>query len=921
MEIRSPLEELKGTVMWQYLDDIDSNYARIVCSFVDIVSPVLSSIKDIFPFFTRHDAHHGLRVLQRMQQIVDNDCFKVDSKISFSSDETLLLICASYGHDLGMAIFPGEEKSLLEKLNISSDGNWKANPVLHSFLRKNHSQRGGLYISQNNDSLKLPANLIYLLHKLMEAHNLSINELDVQLGKRFAAGEKEIDLKQLACILCIADSIEFSETRVIEGVLDMLKEKMKVEDDPLILLSYQHNLQSLNIGNGVAIGSDGKIIFTGTFDDPDVLSLAHNTIDLIENWIRDYTDIDFQSKTKRLIIRSDSVIRELKIVGWDFERIGIRIKKENIIDLISSNSTWSSDQAIAIRELLQNSVEACRFRMFHSSSADNYHPQICITLDPDKKSISISDNGCGMSRNVILNNFLTVGNSRSFDPSYKDQNYSSLARFGIGFWSVFTIAEKAIIHTGPFEYYLTKNKEEEWVDGVNFEVSIKEFKDFTVFKPVKLSPGTTITLILKDSFSSDDMLFKLKYHIGCSEIPIKIQREQELIYEVPQKITLPGIQGVFGAKSELVRQQGVIEIGHKANVEDIDINIKIFYCLDEGRPSFLIPQTSQTILANQDRSISTFHRGTSICGFLFNYIPMNSIIDFSRIGVFSANALNPKGFIFTLNRLGILNSIEYRKFTNIVAQQIHECYVKLLDTTNSRNPQSIVRLNQQSRMNGGETHGMYTHSSLKRYLLEIPDLIAYKLYKIEREKSIETCEILYLYYKDLVLLDLDLWLYSTNIYTTTFRITPDRPGMLYEALKNYKLDSNSYFLECTREADMLADNAVNCQIVATTNVLNTLTTLPFRNFNSRNIDTTKSADWVIGEIRGTWSGTIIDRHIVGANFAFLSQHHVVLKNGSLLSHDIRELYNAKSNFKICQILNSLELVGQGFEDASIKKYL
>ncbi len=225
MQVRNSINELKDTKLWNYLNSIDTNYSAIAINFVNEIAPLLSSIIEIFPFYTRHDAHHGYRVLLRIEQIINKDCLDKKAGIKFSPDESLLLICASYAHDLGMTVFPGEEIKLMPELGIPLDSDWKQNPTLHNHLRENHSKRGGIYIADNCEKLQIPRNLLTLLHKLMEAHNLSINELDTELGKRYAAGEKEIDLKQLACILCIADAIEFSETRVVEGVLNLLKEK------------------------------------------------------------------------------------------------------------------------------------------------------------------------------------------------------------------------------------------------------------------------------------------------------------------------------------------------------------------------------------------------------------------------------------------------------------------------------------------------------------------------------------------------------------------------------------------------------------------------------------------------------------------------------------------------------------------------
>jgi hypothetical protein len=491
MEILTPEQELRQTILWEYLNSINQDYATKAVCFVNAIAPLLATINDIFPFYTRHDAHHSFKVLSRMKDILNSECFKVSSSIHFSHQEVLLLICAAYAHDLGMAVFPNEEEELFADLGLQFDDDWKSNIVLQNHLRSEHSRRGGFYISEHVEELCIPPYMVGMLHKLMEAHNLSINELDIKFKTRSSGGHDEIELKQLACILCIADSIEFSETRVVDGVLDVLKEKLLQSEDKELLLSLQHNMQSVCIGSGMAIGRDGKILFTGTFNDPDTMSLAHNTVDLIEGWVRNYIDIDFQSYKKRLIVRADSIIRNFEIIGYDFERIGIRIKKENIIDLISSNATWTSDPAIVVRELLQNSVEACRYRQFHSTS--NYKPQINILFSTKNKTIEIHDNGCGMSRHIALNNFLTIGNSRSTDPSYSTAQYSSLARFGIGFWSVFTIAENATITTAPFEYQ-KRDVERAATDGMQFEVSIIEFKDYTVFRPKQIEPGTTIKL-------------------------------------------------------------------------------------------------------------------------------------------------------------------------------------------------------------------------------------------------------------------------------------------------------------------------------------------------------------------------------------------------------------------------------------------
>src|ERR1019366_359081 len=243
MHLKEPLTELRSTDLWIYLNKIDQDYATRSLIFLENISPLLASIKDHFPYYTRHDAHHGFQVVKKMSEILEPSCLKARSRISFSAAEVFLLICSAYGHDLGMTVFPGEEEKLLGNLNIPKTKEWKKDPILQNYLRNEHSTRGGLFISENSDNIGIPRNLVSYLDKLMIAHNLSINELDTKLGgKRHAAGAKEIDLKQLACILCIADSLEFSDTRVVEGVLKILEEKIKNKEDKSILTSYYENM-------------------------------------------------------------------------------------------------------------------------------------------------------------------------------------------------------------------------------------------------------------------------------------------------------------------------------------------------------------------------------------------------------------------------------------------------------------------------------------------------------------------------------------------------------------------------------------------------------------------------------------------------------------------------------------------------------
>jgi hypothetical protein len=420
--MKDAVVELRKTDLHSSLLRDSPDFAARIERLVAGLSPLLASTVRHFPYYTRHDAHHGYNVVRRIEQTARPECFAPGGPASLTPSERFLLIAAAYAHDLGMTVFPGEESELLKSLGIGISPGWETHPVLQSHLRAEHSRRGGKYIEQHADALGIPLPLVSALDKMMRAHNFSIAELEKDLHLPYAAEAKEIDVRQLAVIVCIADALEFSDTRVIDGVIDQIMLDPSAE----ARTSYRENMKHVCVGESLAIRPDGSVLVSATFPEEDVLALAHRTMDEIEGWVQGYCDIDRRSKQPRLLVRPVPFERNLNFTGGRFERLGVRLNKKNVIDLIASNAVWRDNRGIAIRELVQNAVEACRYRAHHSSSADAYTPAVSVTFDRSDRSVSVSDNGCGMSERTVLNNFLTVGSSRSREPGYSQTGYAPI---------------------------------------------------------------------------------------------------------------------------------------------------------------------------------------------------------------------------------------------------------------------------------------------------------------------------------------------------------------------------------------------------------------------------------------------------------------------------------------------------------------
>ena len=114
-----------------------------------------------------------------------------------------------------------------------------------------------------------------------------------------------------------------------------------------------------------------------------------------------------------------------------------------------------SNKDIFLRELISNASDALDKRRIEclkdSELAENINPEIKIEIDADKKTLSVSDNGIGMSRNEIIKYLGTIAKSgtKEFLKAAKESSTQQelIGQFGVGFYSVFMVAEKVEVVT------------------------------------------------------------------------------------------------------------------------------------------------------------------------------------------------------------------------------------------------------------------------------------------------------------------------------------------------------------------------------------------------------------------------------------------------------------------------------------------
>ena len=159
------------------------------------------------------------------------------------------------------------------------------------------------------------------------------------------------------------------------------------------------------------------------------------------------------------------------------------------------NSIYTNKE-IFLRELISNASDAIDKVAFKSLTdksikVDRKKLEINLSIDKEKRTLTISDNGCGMTKEELENNLGTIAESGSniFKTENKDKDISIIGQFGVGFYSVFMVADKVEVHSKPYntnESYLwissgedgyTIEEDNKNTNGTDIVITIKEDND------------------------------------------------------------------------------------------------------------------------------------------------------------------------------------------------------------------------------------------------------------------------------------------------------------------------------------------------------------------------------------------------------------------------------------------------------------
>ena len=205
------------------------------------------------------------------------------------------------------------------------------------------------------------------------------------------------------------------------------------------------------------------------------------------------------------------------------EKGNITIHTENIFPIIKKS--LYTDHEIFLRELISNAVDAIAKRKMASFAGELKgelpDPEITIAIDKDKKTLSVSDTGIGMTAEEIKKyiNQVAFSSAEEFIEKYKKTANDLIGHFGLGFYSSFMVAKQVEIDTLSFK-----------AESLAVHWSCDGSPAFELTQSDRTTIGTTITLTLMDEEEEylEPARIKnlVKTYSDFISVPIKFEGEQ-----------------------------------------------------------------------------------------------------------------------------------------------------------------------------------------------------------------------------------------------------------------------------------------------------------------------------------------------------------------------------------------------------------
>lgn len=571
------VNRLNQTIIYQQLKEkCEKNSQHEVLTLVaevgDFAVDRLKTVIKNMPEFTLHDDTHVFNMLTIGGKIIPSMSIQ-----RLSIPDLFMLIVSIFLHDIGMA---PDEKHIMAWKNQLSDSEYddelrkekesfsrfrmtythqlsdidrliaegevsKAQLledfIITEYIRMTHSTRARKIIATywNGKIVYQDTDLTEDLASICFSHNEDCTYLLHMETFKVCGQDTYLCIPFVATMLRLVDIIDFDPKRTPLVLFSHLAVK-----NPVSLMEWKKH-QSINAWTI----SSKKLIFSAQCEHPAIEAAILSFCNQIDEELRNGTvvlsnlsdegmDIDLgiykiplpPQVDRRKIQAKKDIITGNPIYRYHDTKFSL--SKKQIIDLLMGTKLYGKPE-VALRELLQNSMDACLLRQKLSELWNiEYTPKIKVSLYTQNHVdyLKVSDNGVGMNQYIVDNYYTNIGcsyySSREFNElmvSFKS-SFTPISRFGIGILSCFMVCDSMEV--------MTRRIKERFECDEALNISIEGYESlFVISDSNKKEPGTDTILTLRpvhpwDRMNEDEFSKCIKTIVPNPAVEIDIETDK-----------------------------------------------------------------------------------------------------------------------------------------------------------------------------------------------------------------------------------------------------------------------------------------------------------------------------------------------------------------------------------------------------------
>lgn len=489
--------DFRNTTLWartladQGADDPDAAPRALLrnsyLQMREAVKPLAGEIALSMPSFTVHSIEHCDALWQVGSTLMPDD-FEMTPAEAFVLGGAFLL------HDLGMGLsaYEGGEAELVRdplykdliaqaiRGHALRAGSPPEGPALKELegnaiaavLRRRHARQAERLLSRTfkttfNDSYQLieKTDLRHawgsLIGRIAHSHWMNVDELEREFSQIKGSVvnypvDWQVDPLKVACALRLADACHIDAGRA-PTYLSAIRAPEGVSADHWY---FQERLTQPRL-------ELDRLVYTANveFDSEHATQwwLAYETANMISNELQRVDalcqDLGRPRFAARSVAGADSPERfqgYVGVQGWT--PTDAKLKVSSVEDLAASlggRNLYGDQPVVAIRELIANAADAIRARVTQYNVSSDTKVYVSLTEHKDSSWwLEVEDHGIGMSANRMLTSLTDFGHSgwTSADvlddyPGLVSKGYSSIGKFGVGFYSIFMVADRVEVRS------------------------------------------------------------------------------------------------------------------------------------------------------------------------------------------------------------------------------------------------------------------------------------------------------------------------------------------------------------------------------------------------------------------------------------------------------------------------------------------